>query len=192
MVKAHPWVGIGLGNFKPLMTRYADPEDKIDTIAHNTYIEVAAELGLPALIVFLAIFVAAYEALGQVRRRAPGPNLLHQAAFGMQAGLVGYAVSMFFLSAEYQKLLWLVIFLSMCLPPLARPAEPETSSCEPGDGASDQSRTPRTVTPDAIFAYRGQPEMTSRRARLRITTRESKRIPAPRSCRTPNLGQAAE
>jgi hypothetical protein len=37
----------------------------------------------------------------------------------MQTGLIGYAVAIFFMSAQYQKLLWLVVFLSACLPPLA-------------------------------------------------------------------------
>lgn len=118
MIASHPWVGVGLGNFKPLMPQYADPGTPIHTIAHNTYVEVAAELGLPTLGVFLAIPVFSYLSLERVRKRSrrAGREFPHYAALGLQAGLVGYMVGAFFLSAEYQKLFWLVIMLSMCLP----------------------------------------------------------------------------
>ena len=118
MIRTHPWIGVGLGNFKPLMPRFADPHSRIDTIAHNTYLEVAAELGLPTLLVFLAIPFFSYRSLERVikRKRRPGREFPYYAALGLQAGLVGYLVGAFFLSAEYQKLFWLVIMLSMCLP----------------------------------------------------------------------------
>ncbi len=122
MIRAHPLVGIGLGNFKPMMEFYKDPDEKVHTMAHNIYIEIAAEMGLPALLTYLAMMYFSYRTLEQVRRRSlrSGPPLLHQAALGIQAGLVGYAVGAFVLSAQYQKLFWLVVFLSMCLSSLAR------------------------------------------------------------------------
>jgi O-antigen ligase len=118
MIESHPLVGVGLGNFKPLMPKYADRGTRIDSIAHNTYIEVAAELGLPTLGVFLGIPVFSYRSLetAQKRARRAGNEFPYYAALGLQAGLVGYMVGAFFLSAEYQKLFWLVIMLSMCLP----------------------------------------------------------------------------
>jgi len=128
MIESHPVFGVGLGNFKPLMPPYTDPgtpTSSIAHIAHNTYIEVAAEMGIPALLVFLGIAAFGYRSLGEVRGRAlrSGRGLLGQAALGLQAGLAGYLAGAFFLSAEYQKLFWLVIFLSMCLPSLAQSAK---------------------------------------------------------------------
>jgi O-antigen ligase len=122
MVSSHPLLGVGLGNFKPLMPQYADPGTPIDSMAHNTYIEVAAELGLPTLVVFLGIPFFSYRSLEKARRRARivGREFPYYAASGLQAGLVGYMVGAFFLSAEYQKLFWLAIMLSMCLPRLVR------------------------------------------------------------------------
>ncbi len=124
MIVAHPIVGVGLGNFKAVVRQYEDPGENRQFIAHNVYIEIAAELGLPALMVFLAILCSSYGVLERVRRRTArfGPPLLHHAAAGIQAGLVGYAVSAFFSSEQYQKLFWLMIFLSMCLPALVRGA----------------------------------------------------------------------
>ena len=130
MIQAHPLMGVGLGNFKPLMPRYADPGTKVSTIAHNTYVELAAETGLPSLLVFLAILFFSLRTLERVRRAAlrSGQALLWQAVLGIQAGLVGYAVASFFVSAEYQKLFWLMVFLSMCLQSLTtRPARALTN-----------------------------------------------------------------
>jgi O-antigen ligase len=118
MVERHPLMGIGLGEFKPQMDDYADPGVNFSSIAHNTYLEVAAETGLPNLLVFVAMLTFTYRSLGRVRRRASesGPPLVYLAATGMQAGFAGYLVGAFFLSSEYMKLFWLWMFLSMVLP----------------------------------------------------------------------------
>lgn len=122
MIQAHPLAGVGLGNFKPLMPSYLDPEDKVGTMAHNVYVEIAAEMGLPGLLVFLLILYLSYKTLERVRRQTlrSGPALLYQSAIGIEAGLAGYSVASFFLSTEYEKLFWLMLFLSMCLFSLTR------------------------------------------------------------------------
>ena len=122
MVEHHPLMGIGLGQFKPQMLNYADPGVGFSSIAHNTYLEVAAETGLPNFLVFIAMLFFTYRNLGQVRRRAAdsGPPLLYLAATGIQAGFVGFLPGAFFLSAEYMKLFWLWMFLSMVLPSFLR------------------------------------------------------------------------
>jgi putative inorganic carbon (hco3(-)) transporter len=123
MFATHPIIGVGLGNFKPLMMGYLPAGTYMDkpSIAHNTYIEFAAELGLPGLFLFLGILYFSYRSMGRVvaRCRDSGPTLLSQVALGIQAGLIAYAVSAFFLSAEYEKLFWLVVFLSACVSALA-------------------------------------------------------------------------
>lgn len=118
MMAAHPIVGIGLGNFKPLVREYEPPDDFVDHIAHNAYIEIGAEMGLPALFLFLGILGSSIYGLGRVRWRAKiaGLTSLSQAALGLQAGMVGSVVAIFFVSGQYQKLLWLAVFLSMSLP----------------------------------------------------------------------------
>lgn len=135
MIEAHPVTGIGLGQFKPKMDIYADPGTRIDSIAHNTYLEIAAETGLPNFLVFMALLFFTYRSLSLTRRRASniGPPLVHLAATGIQAGLVGFIVGAFFLSAEHMKLFWLWMFLSMALPLLlsAGSTKTEKSAREP-------------------------------------------------------------
>jgi O-antigen ligase len=122
MIKDHPFVGVGLGNFKRVMPLYLANESgmRIDSLAHNMYIEIAAELGLPALLVFLGIFFFTYRSLGKVRRSSSTHVLIRETAAAMQAGLVGFAVAGSFVSAEYQKTSWMGLALMFCLMPLAR------------------------------------------------------------------------
>jgi O-antigen ligase len=122
MISAHPITGIGLGNFKALVPEYEQGDANVDSIAHNAYIEIGSEMGLPALFVFLGILLSSYLTLGRVRVRAfhaKQPSVW-QASLGLQAGLLGSAVALFFVSGQYQKLLWFTIFLSMCMPAFVR------------------------------------------------------------------------
>jgi O-antigen ligase len=117
MIRNHPLFGIGLGNFRPMMHWYAPPGTTVSTVGHNTFLEVAAELGLPALAVFVGILILTYRSLGASARRAriARDKMMYFATLGLQAGFVGYLVGACFISAEYTKLFWLVIFLSICV-----------------------------------------------------------------------------
>jgi O-antigen ligase len=125
MIEDHPLTGIGLDNFKPLVTRYEGRGGDLEKIAHNTYIEVAAEMGIPSLLLFLAILYSAFHALGRVYKQADHSPFLITAATALQAGLVGCLVSITFISCQDQKLLWFLIFLAPCVESLAQVAEPE-------------------------------------------------------------------
>lgn len=127
MVREHPLTGVGLGNFKPTVEQYAKAGGTPKKIAHNAYLEIAAEMGLPSLLVFLVVLFGSFLTLKRVHQHAlrSGNPLLQQVAGGMQAGLVAYAVAVFFVSAQYQKLFWLMVFLSMCLPLLERHTAPK-------------------------------------------------------------------
>jgi len=113
----HPLTGVGAGNFG-LLT--AGREDFV--VAHNTYIEVAAELGFPGLFAFLAVLCTTFLSAGRIRSYAEhskSPLIAHMSQ-GIQAGLIGYAVSAFFVSVPWQKCLWLLVFLSISLDAVAR------------------------------------------------------------------------
>jgi O-antigen ligase len=55
----HPWIGTGLGSFAETFSRYRDARLDTDNFffdkAHNTYLELALEIGLPAMALLLAI-----------------------------------------------------------------------------------------------------------------------------------------
>jgi O-antigen ligase len=111
MIEAHPLLGVGLGNFKPLMPEYVRPGQTVDTIAHNMFIEMAAEMGIPTLFVFLGIFVASYVGLSRIRRSEKGVTVIYESAIALQASLIGIMVAGCFVSAEYEKTTWMGIAL---------------------------------------------------------------------------------
>ena len=51
MIKDHPFFGVGYGMFELMIKYYWSGQRRID--AHNTYLIIAAEMGIPALIIFL-------------------------------------------------------------------------------------------------------------------------------------------
>lgn len=115
--------GVGVGLFKSQAPAYQEPGSrKVQAIAHNTYIQLAAELGVVGIVVFLAVLVAAFRSLQRTAAQALRLrfSLLYHSATGIQGGLVGYTVGAFFVSAEYQRLLWFMIFVSICLSELTR------------------------------------------------------------------------
>jgi len=125
MMLAHPLLGVGLDNFKFNIADFVTPEeakgmDQLRRIAHNSYVEIGAEEGLPGLLLFVGMQFACILSLEQVAQRSKrlGSTTLAKVALGLQAGILGSSISIFFVSGEYQKMLWLAIFLTMCLPRL--------------------------------------------------------------------------
>ncbi len=75
MAVDHPLLGIGLDQFKgQYVGHYRPPEAHLDLDwAHSMFPEVAAELGLPALILDLIFYAAAMLALWRIYRSPPDP-----------------------------------------------------------------------------------------------------------------------
>jgi putative inorganic carbon (HCO3(-)) transporter len=69
IVKDHPAMGVGFGNFKTVYPRYHKPEDTpslLDTLptrVHNGYIQTAVENGILGLLLYLALITCIYALL---------------------------------------------------------------------------------------------------------------------------------
>jgi len=122
MIRTHPLIGVGLHNFKPLLPVYQVGDEKVISLAHNTYLELAAETGIPGLVAFVGVLGVSFRSLRQVRRHAIAARLplLSSAALGLQAGLLSYFISAFFMSGWWEKMLWLLIFITVCMRRLTR------------------------------------------------------------------------
>jgi O-antigen ligase len=131
MIEAYPITGIGLGKLQALRRPLREPRPAGNFIAHNTYVEVTAEMGFPGILLFLAVIVSTFLSLGRVIKATDKSSLPHQAALGIQAGLCGFLVCAFFVSAEYQKLFWLLVFLSAALNALVPSAAAAPSPAVP-------------------------------------------------------------
>ena len=121
LIEEHPLTGIGLGNYKSAMATRSVLGYDTGGMAHNTYIEYAAELGVLGLLLYLGILISAYRLLGRIRAKARDQqDLFYCISTGMQAGLLGFAGAAFTFSAEYEKPLWIVISLSACMSAMER------------------------------------------------------------------------
>jgi len=129
MFADHPVTGVGLGNYPSVEPQYATHSLNLQfvryvvqlrLVAHNTYLETAAELGAGGLAMLLALLgftlVPATRALA--RFEAAGDDLEFYAR-GLVVGAVGMLTAYVFISAEYEKQLWLVLGLLATLPTLA-------------------------------------------------------------------------
>jgi O-antigen ligase len=137
---------VGSGNFNVSSIHYllvkpgALERDEfiVDTpsVAHNLYLEVASELGIPGLIMLLLIVgssvVAAVRAGGIFDRL--GDAGLALIARGVATGLFSTMAADFFLSAEFSKQLWLLLALGPAALGLAM--RMEAAAGEAGEAAA--------------------------------------------------------
>ena len=120
MIVENPLLGVGPLNFKSLSTSYTGLD--IANIAHNSFLEIAAEFGLPALGVFLLLLGATFSTLGRAARGGASAQARAIAGWaeGLRSGLAGFLVSGCFISAQYEKILWLTVFVTVTLGALAQ------------------------------------------------------------------------
>jgi len=59
MIKAHPWIGVGMGNYALVYPEYKVGESKIfqASFAHNIFLQIWAECGVGAMFVFMIIVI---------------------------------------------------------------------------------------------------------------------------------------
>jgi putative inorganic carbon (hco3(-)) transporter len=134
MIAQHPIVGVGLGQFENVVTSYEDPSEKlVHSLAHNTYIEIAAELGIPGLLAYLALLISSFRVLTRFAKSRSGQQdpLLREVSIGLQAAFVAAAVCAFFVSAWWFRFFWFVLFLPACLPAVKRSLARRTALLKP-------------------------------------------------------------
>jgi O-antigen ligase len=126
VARDHPILGVGIGNFEDVEPAYASRSTNLPGIdliidephvVHNSYLELLAELGIVGLACFVGL-VCGCIVLGwrAVRRFArSGDTDLELIARGLLVGLSGMLAASFFLSAEYEKQLWLLLGFATAL-----------------------------------------------------------------------------
>lgn len=98
----NPW-GIGMGNFNIRSVQ--------NLVSHNAYTQVSAELGLLGLLCYLIFLFNPLRKLGAIERTLTIENKrdwYYYVSIGLQASLVGYMVSSFFVSVAYN---WYAFYL---------------------------------------------------------------------------------
>lgn len=116
MVKDNPVFGVGYGLF-PLVLKYYVP-DLGEADAHNTYLIITGEMGIPALIIFLWIILLIFLNTRSLYLRTKDP-FAKALALGWLGGLFGLLLSNMFGSRldsqEVSSYLWILAALVMRL-----------------------------------------------------------------------------
>jgi O-antigen ligase len=132
IARAHPVGGVGVGNAERAAANYVLRPGAIHQSAlifsakpfpvHNTYLQVLAEMGAVALLLFLAVIVVCLGcALRAARLAAQRRDVTMEAlARAVFLALVGTVVADFFISVEFSKLLWLLLGLCPAMLAIAR------------------------------------------------------------------------
>jgi O-antigen ligase len=142
MVEAHPVRGVGAGNFPVSSVHYllqpgALPYSRFivddPKIAHNTYLGALAEQGVIGALLFLAIVGFSLRCTSRARRifRREGDRESELLAYALLVGMAGMLAAAFFISAEFNKQLWLLAAFGPALLHVARKSAAEPRAAEP-------------------------------------------------------------
>ncbi|MEW5766881.1 MAG: putative O-glycosylation ligase, exosortase A system-associated [bacterium] len=118
MIKEYPYTGIGLKHFEHITAQYMKkflPAGEKNMAAHNSYIHLAAEAGIPALVFFLALLGFSLWGLKRIREIAPRRSPLIYFSYMIELSFWGYIASGFFLSMEDFELAYLLMAMVVAL-----------------------------------------------------------------------------
>ncbi len=112
MVADHPVLGVGLGAYAHANRDYNPALGAYDT--HNTYVNIAAETGLPGLILFLAMMVSLLREAIAARRYADRLGSSSGAAElprWLFLGLIAFLIAAVF--GSFAKLAFVYLYLTL-------------------------------------------------------------------------------
>jgi len=153
MIADHPLLGTGLGSFPSAFQQYRPADISSDGIidkAHNSYLEFAAEMGVPALLVLMAalgwVGYQLYRGMRDRRERYIIPTLgLSVWLLGALYSLVDFPLQIPGIAALFVALM--VVCVSQSDPRFSEPAPP-TSRGAPSSSGRVRIRKRRSRTRD--------------------------------------------
>jgi putative inorganic carbon (hco3(-)) transporter len=98
----NPW-GIGIGNF-PIVGVH-------NLVTHNAFTQVSSEIGVLGLLAYLIFMISPFRKLGAIERTLFAKDehdWFYYLSIGLQASIVGYMVSSFFVAVAYN---WFIYYL---------------------------------------------------------------------------------
>jgi O-antigen ligase len=106
MAADHPILGVGIGHYPSELALYAPHLE--GKAAHNSYVQMAAETGIPGAALYVALFAGAVIVAGLVarRHRADATGLT---AAAVQASLIGYLAASVFISRHDMVLAYILV-----------------------------------------------------------------------------------
>lgn len=141
----HPIIGIGMGNFHIFSIH--------EQVAHNSYLEISAELGLAGLLAYLVLILAPLRSLRKIERATAAQKQtsaaklagahpsreIHYLSIALQGVLIAYIVCSFFGSIEYQWFLYYPVAYAIVLRRIHAAANPETVTARTSESSTETS-----------------------------------------------------
>lgn len=106
----YPLFGVGIGNFHHKSPRNLE--------THNAYTQVASEMGMAALVVYLMLLIHPLRRLRLIENESyeqRDRRKFYYLSIGLQASLVGFMFSSFFGAVAYQWYLYYLVGYAVCL-----------------------------------------------------------------------------
>lgn len=100
----HPLLGVGLGNYVAAFPDYNVSNMKREAPAHNMYLDLAAQMGLPALVLYLALLAITWRGLFRMERRLRQEGRTRSFPYLMNLAIQAFLVNLvvFGLSADME------------------------------------------------------------------------------------------
>jgi O-antigen ligase len=157
----HAGFGLGAGGFEANSLHYLQNTPGVNIAAsyvaagrpvHNSYLEMLVDLGPVGVILFLSLIAIAgfYLVRSALRFRAAGRYELQRIMLAFIAALLGLSVSMFFLSIELGKAVWIFAGLALAFDRMSARARMAPAPATAGRGRLD----PNEDGPDGSPAAR--------------------------------------
>ncbi len=153
IIADYPLLGVGPRNIVELYGRYQPNQPSgAGRVSHNSFLQIAVDAGLPALLLFLILIGVSFSRLRRARlmlkTRSPDSPLIVY-SHGLEVALLGYLVSANFLSRHDLELLYEVIALATSLAVLTRESVAEQTYASPVTSAISASNSASASTGQA-------------------------------------------
>ena len=113
VIEDNPVLGVGIGNYRLSLPNYGDPESPFTFQAkvHNVFLLVAAEMGIPSLLLLLAILLVTIRMCFRMMRAQSSQNAILSA--GLAGGILAFCIHSMVDYAEISRLpiLWFYVGL---------------------------------------------------------------------------------
>ena len=117
MMFDHPFLGVGVENYVGNYLHYTQDPRGYPRTPHNSYLAIGAETGIPNLIVFLGLHIAALYALWKFKRRSGEADRMSSLfAMAIAGALVAISLIGLFHTLQMSKYLWILLALAFNFP----------------------------------------------------------------------------
>ena len=133
IVRDHPFFGVGLGRYAAMLADYRPELEGM--AAHNSFVQIGAETGIPGLLLYVALFGSALLARVSASRRRNQASWQQGTGLALEVALVAYLSAGLFISRHDMLLAYVLVGASAAL---------TTSSAD--QRVARQSSAPSTVS----------------------------------------------